>query len=371
MKILYFAPIDWDYIRQRPQHTAKQLSAFHSFYYIQPFGLRNLRVSDLSRVMKRFPGLFNKQRPQEDLHIVNLKFIPFIHRYIHKINVSLLKKQVEPLLDDETIIWITNPSKVMPDLINGLNYRAMVYELIDDNEEIHSAHKNDIMITERWLINRANLIIATSSKLCEKAKKINKNKEIVLVGNGVEYDFFNKDFFKKPKELQGMKKVVGYVGSIDSWMDFETIQFIADKREDLNFVFVGPLKVENLPSGKNIHFLGRKDYDNVPDYCYFFDACLIPFTVSEFADSINPVKLYEYLALGKPVIAYKMKELNPFGELLHLAEDKRDFLKKLESALAETDESLRLKRRELAKLNDWSEKARLIKDALAGLQNYD
>jgi hypothetical protein len=66
-----------------------------------------------------------------------------------------------------------------------------------------------------------------------------------------------------------------------------------------------------------------------------------------------------------------MKELNPFGELLHLAEDKRDFLKKLESALAETDESLRLKRRELAKLNDWSEKARLIKDALAGLQNYD
>lgn len=368
MKILYFAPIDWDFIRQRPQHIAQRLAESFEVFYIQPFGLRNIRASDLQRIIRRFRGLFiKKQRPQEDLHIVNLKFIPLINRHIQKINLSLLKSQIKPLTDNDTIIWITNPSKIMPDLISGLNYRAMVYELIDDNEKIHSARKNDIMITEQWLINKADLIITTASRLYEKVKSINQNKETIIVGNGVEYDFFNKEFFRKPKELKGMKKVVGYVGSIDSWVDFETIQFIADKREDLSFVFVGPIKVENLPSGKNIHFLGRKDYASVPDYCSSFDACLIPFTAGEFADTINPVKLYEYFALGKPVIAYNMKELNSFSELLYLAEDKRDFLKKLELAITETDECARLKRKELAKLNDWSIKATKLKDALSKL----
>ena len=255
----------------------------------------------------------------------------------------------------------------MADLISGLNCRAIVYELIDDNEKIHSAHKSDIMVTERWLINRADLIVTTASRLHEKVKNINQNKETILVGNGVEYDFFNKDFFKKPKELEGMKKIAGYVGSIDSWIDFETIQFMADSREDLSFVFVGPIKVEHLPSGKNIHFLGRKDYDSVPDYCSCFDACLIPFTAGEFADTINPVKLYEYFALGKPVISYYMKELDPFSEVLYQAEDKRDFLKKLDLALTEDDEDIKLKRKKLARLNDWSVKAKTLQDALSKL----
>lgn len=367
MKLLYFAPIDWDYIRQRPQHIAQRLAESFEVFYIQPFGLRNLRASDLRRMTKRFKGLFNSRRPEKNVHIVNLKFIPFINSHIQKMNLSLLKKQIEPLIDDEVIIWITNPSKIMPDLISSLNYRAMVYELLDDNEKIQSCQKSDIMVTEHWLINRADLVVTTAYKLYEKVKKINQSKETILVGNGVEFDFFNKGLLKKPGELEGMKKIVGYIGSIDSWMDFETIQFMADSRKDLSFVFVGPLKAEILPSGKNIHFLGRKDYDSMPDYCSCFDACIIPFTAGEFADTINPVKLYEYFALGKPVISYYMKELDTFSEVLYLAEDKKDFLNKLDEALTEDDEQMRLKRKKLAMLNDWSVKAKTIQEALSKL----
>jgi glycosyltransferase involved in cell wall biosynthesis len=365
MKILYFAPIDWDFIRQRPQHLSQRLAEHHDFFYIQPLGLRNLKLSDLRRVVKRLLGLFKRQDPKECLKIKNLIFIPIINRYIQPINLHILRKQIGSLTNEETLIWITSPLKIIPDLLSGINFRALVYEMMDDYAKIHPSIEKDITEIETWLINKADLIITTSSALFDKSKRINKNKAAILIGNGVDYEFFNKTSFQKPIELKDMGKIVGYVGTIDKWMDFEAIRFLADTRKDLDFVFVGPFKTPGLPVRRNIHFLGQRNYDTVPHYCNFFDVCLIPFKAGEFADSVNPVKLYEYFALGKPVVAYRMKELIPLNDLLYLAEDKVDFLKKLEFALDETDIEIRLKRKDFAKMNDWSVKAGLLEDALA------
>lgn len=367
MRILYFAPIDWDSIRQRPQHLARRLSELHNFFFIQPLGLRNLKLSDFGRILKRLSGLFKRQGSQGRLHIKNLIFIPVINRYIQKINLFILKKQIGYLTDDETVIWITSPSKLMPDLLTGLRFKALVYEMMDDYVKIHPRMEKDITWAETWLINKANLIITTSSALFEKSKQTNKDKEAILIGNGVDYDFFTSTTFERPAELQGMKKIAGYVGTVDRWIDFETISFLAERRQDIDFVFIGPLKTPGLPQKKNIHFLGKRDYDTIPHYCNTFDACLIPFKAGEFADTINPVKLYEYFALGKPVVACKMKELTAFSDLLYLAEDKEDFLIKLGQALAETDADVRLRRKESAKLNDWTVKARLLEEALLKL----
>jgi glycosyltransferase involved in cell wall biosynthesis len=248
-----------------------------------------------------------------------------------------------------------------------LKFKALVYEMIDDYDKIHIQMEKDIRKTEQLLVNRADLIITTSSALFEKAKGINKNKEVILIGNGVDYNFFNRDSFKRPVEFKGMDKIVGYVGTIDNWMDFETLSFLAERRQDLDFVFIGPLKTGGLSQGKNIHFLGKRDYESIPHYCNSFDVCLIPFKPGEFADTINPVKLYEYFALGKPVVAHEMREFRVFSNLLYLAKDKEDFLRKLEMALAETDANIQLKRKELAKLNDWSLKAKSIEDFLLKL----
>lgn len=367
MKILYFAPIDWDYIRQRPQHLAKKLSEFHDFFYMQPLGMRNLKPSDLERGLKRLSGMFKRQSSQGRLHIKNLIFIPVINRYIQKINLFILEKQIGYLTDDETVIWITSPSILMPDLLNRLRFKALVYEMMDDYVKIHPQKEKDITWAEAWLVNKANLIITTSSALFEKSKQINKDKEAILIGNGVDYDFFTRTSFERPAELQGMKKVAGYVGAVDSWIDFETVSFLAERRQDIDFVFIGPLKTPGLPKKKNIHFLGKRDYDKIPHYCNTFDACLIPFKAGEFADTINPVKLYEYLALGKPVVACKMKELKVLSDMLYLAENKEDFLIKLDQAIAETDAGIRLRRKESAKLNDWTVKARLLEEALLKL----
>jgi glycosyltransferase involved in cell wall biosynthesis len=362
MKILYFAPIDWEYIRQRPQHLAQRLAKHFDFIYIQPLGLRNLKPSDFKRAVRRFFAFFKKQNPKDSLIIKNLIFLPIINPGINKINRYLLKKQLQALTDDDAIVWVTSPLTLMPHLLEELKFRSLVYEMMDDYAEIQVSMKKDIIETEMWLIRNASLVITTSTVLLEKAETFNKR--TVLVGNGVDYDFFNKSRYTRPPELQGMRTIAGYVGSIDKWLDFETISFLAEQRKDVDFVFVGPVKLRKLPEKDNIHFLGQRDYATIPDYCNHFNVCLIPFTRSKLSDTINPVKLYEYFALGKPVVAYEMKEFIPFSDLLYLANDKEEFLHKVELGFVEKDDEIRSKRRKLARLNDWSVKTSLLKNTL-------
>ncbi len=365
MKILYFAPIDWVSITQRPQHLSRRLSAQYEFFYIQPIGLRNLRLADFKRALNRLAGFFRRQAG-EKLHVKDLIFIPAINPFINKMNLYILRRQLEPLSDKETIVWITSPFRIIPDLLEGLRYRALVYEMLDDYAQIHPHMEKDITLTETWLIRRADLVVATSSALFEKSKWMS-DKNTLLVGNGVDYDFFARTTPERPTELYGMNNIAGYIGSVDRWLDLEAISFLAEKRKDITFVFVGPVKTHGLPTGENIRFLGKRDYEVIPHYCGSFDVCLIPFKAGEFADTINPVKLYEYFALGKPVVAFRTMELTTFGDLIYLAEDKEDFLLKLGQALSEDDTDVRLKRKEVARLNDWAVKAKLIESTLSRL----
>lgn len=334
--------------------------------------MRNLTFSflDLKRIIKRFFNLLRNQKVQGKPLIKDLVFIPIINPCIQKINVHLIKAQIKSLIDKETIIWITSPSPLFPYLLNRLDFKALVYEILDDYSKMHPSREKIIIETEKYLIDKANLIITTSHALSEKIK--DPSKKVLLVGNGVDFDFFNKDVSeKKPKELDGLNKIAGYTGFINGdWLDFETINFLADHRKDIDFVFIGPLKIKSLPNNKNFHFLGEKDYQEMPRYCNFFDVCLIPFKKGKFADSINPVKFYEYLALGKPIIAYEMKELLPFNNLIYLAKDKQDFFKKLELAIIEDNPELIAKRKEIAGLNDWEKKAKSITEALLTLDNF-
>jgi teichuronic acid biosynthesis glycosyltransferase TuaH len=360
LKILYFAPIDWNFIRQRPQHVADRLSRFCEFVYIQPLGLRNLRLKDFGRVCNRLCRLFYSKKKHTDLIIKSFFFIPILNRYVEKLNKFIIAKQIRQLTDNETIIWITAPPEIIPGLLNNLKFKVLIYEIMDDYPKTHPSRSKKITQVENWLIQEADLVIATSSILLEKAA----SEKSILVSNGVDYAFFNKNSFEKPIPLQGMKKIIGYTGTIDNWVDFDIIDFVAEQRKDLDFVFVGPVRTKVLPDRPNIHFLGKKKYTTIPDYVNFFDVCTIPFKRNQFADAINPVKIYEYFALGKPVVASKTQEISNFSELLYIAKNKNEFLGQLEKALSEQDSRIQQKRKTFAESNDWSLKTESIQKAL-------
>lgn len=372
MKIFYFAPIDWDFLRQRPQHLAQRLSAAHDFFFIQPLGVRDLKFSDLPRAARRLYStaleLLRRKGTGSRLRIKNLFFFPLPLEFFHKINVFLLRKQFRSAVCSDDVIWVTSPSQLLPGILHDHPGKALIYELMDDYPKIHASKEAGVLKTEAWLIERADLVITTSDVLSQKVRALQPGKKILQVSNGVDNAFFNREFpATKPDEFTGMGKIAGYIGSLDTWLDFETILFAAEQRKDIHFVFIGPVKTNPVAEKANIHFLGRRDYELIPWYCSFFDTCLIPFSPGEFADSVNPVKLFEYFALGKPVVSYTMKELLPYRDLLYMARDKEDFLLKLNESLHESDKGLCERRKEVAGSNDWDEKAREISAALLEL----
>lgn len=369
MKIIYFAPVEWDSIKQRPQHLAQHLAKTHEFYYVQPLGMRKLKLSDCRRALHRIFSFFKSASTLSAVHIKNPIFIPFFisNKLMQRLNIWLLARQLKKITDNDTVLWVTSPVNIMPMLLPKIRYKYLIYEMMDDYVKIHQSLQHEIAKTEATLIDRADLIIATSQILLEKAKNIGKNKQSVLVGNGVDYDFFAETSFCMPAELSSMKKTVGYVGAIDKWMDLETITFVAKKRPDINFIFIGPVRVNNIPSVANLYFIGTRDYSTLPHYLQTFSACLIPFIPGEFADSINPVKLYEYFACGKPVVSNYMRELHEFNDLMYIANNKEDFLIKLNDALNEQNAEVIVKRKAVAFQNDWDAKAKVLEELLLKL----
>ncbi len=362
MRILYFASIDWTSLWQRPQQLLTRLASFdyYNIVYIQPFGLRNLQLSDIPRVINRFRSLVSgRHHSRENIEIKDLFFLPVVHSWSKLINIPSISYQLRDFRHRNTIAWVTTPAQVMPNLISSLSCRGFIYEMMDDYSKIHIQKGKEIKKIEAWLIEHANLVIATSSALYEKAKNIKEDQNIAIVANGVDYDYFEKISTLAKCDVKNTK-IVGYIGAIDEWIDFKTIEYVADVRKDLMFMFVGPVQVNRFPQKENIQYVGAVEYSKVPSYCNSFDVCLIPFKTGEFADAINPIKLYEYFACGKPVVAYEMRELKQYKDALYLAKDRKDFLNMIEKALSENNWALSVNRKMIARRNDWSERVKTI-----------
>lgn len=128
---------------------------------------------------------------------------------------------------------------------------------------------------------------------------------------------------------------------------------------DVTFAFVGPLdfdfRIAHLKGYSNMKWLGRKDYPEIPVYINHFDVCLIPFLVGKISRTTNPVKVFEYFALGKPVVATPLYELEPFGKdrLLWMTESKELFAAAVRSALEESGTTVGDRRRTVARNHSW------------------
>jgi glycosyltransferase involved in cell wall biosynthesis len=366
MKILYFAPVDWNFLWQRPHHILTRLSSLYNYDidYVQPLGVRNIQLSDIRRALSRFVTLFKRSyASSHNIKIKNLIFIPFVYSLARHINISMLKQQLKKNIDKDTIIWVTTPAHVIPDIISSLPYRSLIYEMMDDYQCFHPLRKKEIDVTEQWLMKNADLIITTSRALYEKAHEIDARQVIMNIPNGVDYEFFEQSLKSSKKSSSG-NPTIGFIGALNERIDFEIIELMAERWKNYSFILVGPVKAKIFPQKENIHYVGTVEYSKVPYYCDSFDVCLIPFTPGEFADTINPIKLYEYFALGKPVVAYKMKELEPFNDLLYLAKDKEDFLLNVEKAIAENNPQLSERRKLIARQNDWSVRVKSIEDLI-------
>jgi glycosyltransferase involved in cell wall biosynthesis len=190
---------------------------------------------------------------------------------------------------------------------------------------------------------------------------------MVLARNGVDYNFY-LERCQPNSLLAGMEHpIVGYYGAIADWFDLQLMIYVARNRPAYSFVLLGGIfdvdvsELERLP---NVRLLGQQHYETMPQYLYHFDACLIPFKTNLTTAATDPVKVYEYLSAGKPVVSVALSELEQYRDLLYIARDRDDFLAQLDRALAEDDPQIIEQRRSFAMQNTWEKLYELISTCL-------
>ncbi len=371
MDIVYCGVNSWDAIIQRPQHIAKGLARNHRVLYIDP--------TQYSFITK----LFRQPRKKDSLRNWRPKFrtitdslfvftpppmLPFSmwHPIVNYINCRLLylflKKIFSEISFNPTILWLTFPPSLP--LISLLKAPLICFDCIDYYSEFFPGYRGKILVKqEAALLNKVDLVFATAPSLAEKCKK--HCSSVYLLPNAASSNFIEERRRSCPIELADLPRpIIGYIGAISHWIDLELIEFLAQKRPDWSFVMIGPqensLLKENL---SNLHFLKAKEHEELPAYIDHFDVCMIPFVVNELTHHVNPVKLYEYFARGKPVVVTNTRELKRFCHLCSLSYDQEHFLKNIEAALQEKGHERTRKiqaRIEIAQANKWDHRIKTI-----------
>jgi len=239
----------------------------------------------------------------------------------------------------------------------------LLYDCMDDWETFENLGKFNV-IEERSLVNECDVLVVTGAELQKKHRE--QGLRPVLARNGADYPFFSKA--RQNELLAGVPRpIVGYFGAIADWIDLDLVYEVAKSRPQYSFVMIGQVfgrdisKLESLP---NVRMLGNKPYTDIPAYLYNFDACTIPFLINQVTKATDPVKLYEYFSLGKPVVATNMAELQQCGDLLYIGLNAPDFAEKLDKALSEKDLSLPRRRVEFAQANTWSSRVGQVDEAI-------
>ncbi|HMQ49684.1 MAG TPA: glycosyltransferase [Saprospiraceae bacterium] len=213
---------------------------------------------------------------------------------------------------------------------------------------------------EEILLKQADLTITSSTHLLESKKRFAQR--CVCVKNGVDLSLFRPSAIKNPTTTKRPgQRYFGYIGSVDDRLDGELIRFLAQSLPSDQFIFVGRITSEPLANllrqCPNVRLLGSKPTAELSHFISSFDAGLIPFVKNDLTAGIYPLKVNEYLALGKPVVATNFSDLSDFESIISIAPDAKTFLALLEKELTTDSADKAAERMRLAQKNSWSNRA--------------
>jgi len=283
----------------------------------------------------------------------------WVNRKNHQTIYNNIREHIQKL-GGKVIFWAAHPKSV--EILDYLDYEICIYDCYDAFGDFHEEKwKADyIKRLERKLLEKSDLVIASAKSLFESRKEFNDNTH--LVQNGADITHFQQKLLEPsgiyPTDIAEIKRpIVGYMGDIASWLDVDAISHAADELPDVNFVFLGTVKrdVDILNSKPNVHFPGRIDYVDLPYFLHYFDICTIPFLVNDMTMHVNPIKVYEYMATGLPVISSKLPEVLELGDIIHFYDNKHDLTSKIRSILNNKNNQIELSQRRIEKAmeNSW------------------
>lgn len=324
--LVCFSHLRWNFVYQRPQHLLSRFSKHTRVFFIE------------EPIFHDADDKLYIREASKNLYVI----VP--HLKEGKSESEIIAKQKKMIGNlfavmeiTKYISWYYTPM-ALP-FTQNLQPRALVYDCMDELSAFKFAPPA-LKEMERKLMDKADLVFTGGYSIYE-AKK-NQHPHIYPFPSSIDKEHFAKarTLCNEPEDqAQIPHPRFGFFGVIDERFDIDLIEKAATLRPDWHFVLIGPVvKIDPamLPKKDNIHYLGVKQYDELPHYLAGWDVAIIPFALNESTRYISPTKTPEYLAAGKPVISTAIRDVvSPYGEnkLVHIVKDAEEFVKKGERIL--------------------------------------
>lgn len=329
MTIVYPPALDWNLLFQRPQQLMVAFSKID--------GVRSIFINTETVYKMEEPIVMLN----DDLYLVR-QGIDYDH-----------------LVKGKKVLWFSAPNQY--DYSDNKPFDFIVFDYLDNSENEFATWKPYIP----KCFEKADIISTTAKIMYEKHK--HDGKPIFMCPNGADYEHFNKAQEKLPvpddfPRFEDGAKIVGFHGAMASWVDYELLTKIADV--GYKVVLIGNNRLFNKQiTHPNIHCLPHKDYKELPYYLSQFDVGIVPFLLTDMIKGCDPIKSYEYLASGKPVIATEMEELKKYSNVMHFI-NHDNFEKVIKKVISSNTTRKKRLRFEVAKLNSWDARAQVAVDMI-------
>ncbi len=352
--VIWRSPFGWDVpLFQRPQHIARQLARKGCvvFYEI------TLKTDNVSEIKKE----------EDNLYLVN-----FENAKVAEAVMRTARECGKPsYIQFYSTNWCMSVEEMEQYIADG---HRILYEYIDDiSPELAGTKEVPKFILDKYnyVMEHPEIpVVTTARRLYDDVKEKRGEENLVLSCNGVDYSFFT-EFEKKVKIKEKVKKVVSngkinvcYYGALASWFDYELIKKI-NATNKYNIILFGiaydkTFYTSGINRLSNVHYFGPVEYNVLKYYAVMMDILTIPFVINSITLATSPLKLFEYMALHKPIVTTAMDECKNYESVL-VANDHDEFISLLETAakLRTDEEYLSLLDRE-ARENDWGKKADII-----------
>jgi teichuronic acid biosynthesis glycosyltransferase TuaH len=380
--IVIFSLSRHDSLISSPSYSlAKEFARSSRVFYIDhPYSVKDL-LQDFSVIRKqnKLKGLlfggseykfidgYNKNLVVVTMPLtLPVNFLPegFLYDALSKVNNKRLFKTIRSLLHEFKVKKFIYVNAFDPYF--GLHFPAdirpvlKVYQSMDDLSQVAYTAKHGIRL-ERELMSQYDHTLVTSRQLYRLhepfARRIHYHPNAV---DGKLFGLSREKSLEIPVDLAKIKKpILGYTGAIDYRPDYTLLSKLADAHKDKSLVFIGPFTDKeplesDLMSKPNVYFLGSKKIEELPPYLAFFDCLLIPFKCNVLTSSIYPLKVNEYLASGKPIVATNFSEdIRSFNEVVYVSEDHENFISNIDRALGENSATKQEIRIRVSNENTW------------------
>ena len=359
--ILCLPIIRWDYRYQRPQQILSRFAdEGYRVFYVSP----DFAPSGETRARSPRPGVFEIGLPAD-------REIFMVRDTLEPGEVERFADHLEAMADaagvSDLVLLVQFP--FWQPIARRLNERRgwpVVYDMMDEHSGFPFVEP-DVIRLEDELIRSADSIVVTSSPLEAKVRRAGR--QPVRIANGADFERFSR----VPSEIVAFapdRPVIGYIGAVSRWIDVELVGSLSRRRPDWSFVLVGSTygsRLGPLMGRPNVHLVGEIGYPCLAPILHDFDVAIIPFLQTPLTYSTNPIKLYEYLSAGKPVVASRIPETEAFADTVYLADGVDEFETQVVRALAEDGTNLRARRMARVREHTWDARRQAFEAELAAL----